>query len=445
MDGAWNLHLLTRGRARSTSSCCSRRAASVLGSPGQGNYAAANAFLDALAHQRRARGPARAWPSTGARGPRSALAARADRGGAARGRRRPEPQPGGRALALARVLGTGRGAGRRDAGGLAGLGPSLTRHRRGPDALRVSRAAPGDEAPAAGAHGIVAALRAAAPAERPRILEKHLQEQVARVLRFPPPSSTSTARSTRMGLDSLMAVELKNRIEADLQLAVPLIQVVQGPSVSELTEVLLAQMQGGDAAPAPARAPVAPRGNRDSLMLSLLSLGKDTGAPDAMSWPPTRSPSGRPSRRSRAAAGGAVGDPFRRRASARGALPVRARPASLRRVPGLPARAAGPATGQAPADLRFRYGARGKPALDAPGGRSGPALQRVPLRRRRDLRGHARARGRRGPRARAAASATSSRSRNASSPRRSATPCARCLRRRSWTPSSRAGRARRPT
>ena len=55
LEGAWNLHRLTQSDPVTLMVFFSS-AASILGSPGQGSYAASNAFLDALAHFRTARG-----------------------------------------------------------------------------------------------------------------------------------------------------------------------------------------------------------------------------------------------------------------------------------------------------------------------------------------------------------------------------------------------------
>jgi acyl transferase domain-containing protein/NAD(P)-dependent dehydrogenase (short-subunit alcohol dehydrogenase family) len=280
--GAWNLHLLTRGQPLDFFILFSS-AAAVLGSPGQGNYAAANAFLDALAHYRRSQGlPALSinwgpWSEVG-------LAVRPDRGGrlASFGMDSLNPREG--LAALARLRG-GRAAqvsvmpvspdGWRQLSSAMGNPPVLTG--------LVEEAGTGATEASPRGRKLSAAMVLSAPAaERQAILEAHLRGEVARVLGLSAARVDVHRPLNTMGIDSLMAVELKNRVEADLGVMLPLIRLIQGPSVAELAALLVEQLGGGESgAPGPSLAPVPPpvRARSDSLLLSLLSLAEaDRGA-----------------------------------------------------------------------------------------------------------------------------------------------------------------------
>jgi acyl carrier protein len=133
----------------------------------------------------------------------------------------------------------------------------------------------GPERPAAQASSAAAVLAAPA-AERHRLLEDHLRHRVAGVLRMPPTQLDVNRPLSTLGIDSLMAVELKNKVESELQVSVPLVQVVQGPTVAELATLLLGLMEGREPeARAPTeRAGRGPDAGKGSLLLSLLSLGE---------------------------------------------------------------------------------------------------------------------------------------------------------------------------
>ena len=71
------------------------------------------------------------------------------------------------------------------------------------------------------------------PEERPARLESYLRSRVAEVLGFAPEELDVHQPLHVFGIDSMMAMELKGRIESELGLSIALVQFLQGPSVAE--------------------------------------------------------------------------------------------------------------------------------------------------------------------------------------------------------------------
>lgn len=133
--------------------------------------------------------------------------------------------------------------------------------------------------PAAGDSEIVQILAAAPPSEHVEILTAFVQRHVAFVLRRDDPSSIDRAqRMMDLGLDSLMAVELRNRMSADLRLARPLpaTLVFDFPSISDIAAYLAPQLDTpsdavAETAPPPSRPQSAPHAAPGAAALAGLS------------------------------------------------------------------------------------------------------------------------------------------------------------------------------
>jgi aryl carrier-like protein len=92
-----------------------------------------------------------------------------------------------------------------------------------------------------------AALEAAAPAARRELAEHYLRQQISRVLRMPPERLDSHQSLNNLGIDSLMAVELRNHVQAHLGVMIPLAKLLQDPTIAQLSDVILQQL--GDVPP----------------------------------------------------------------------------------------------------------------------------------------------------------------------------------------------------
>jgi acyl transferase domain-containing protein/acyl carrier protein len=227
---------------------------SVLGSRELAAYAAANAFLDTLAHDRVARGlPALAVNF----GPWAGGGMTSDRDRARLARLGVEPLAPEVALAgLERLLGGGAPPQAMVASIEWGafLAAAEARRRRPLlDALRPSR---GEPAGAVEATPLRRRLDEAAPPAREVIIAGWLRDEVARILDLPPGAALDERQGFfEMGMDSLMAVELKRRVEAALGLELPRTVALEFPNVAALARHLASTWACSPGAPAHEAAP----------------------------------------------------------------------------------------------------------------------------------------------------------------------------------------------
>lgn len=240
VDGGWHLHRATMRRDLDFFVLYSS-AAALLGSPGQGNYAAANAFLDGLATYRRACGlPALSidwgpWSEEG-------LAARPDRAGqlAGSGIAGIASQDG--VAALDAVLGS-------NSAQVAVLALDRVRLREAaalgllPDLLADLAGVPEPAEVAEPSSQVRDRMLAVEPGRRRRdILTSHLRQTIASVLKLDPVTVDNDAPLAGLGFDSLMSLDLRKRLEGTLGVELPATLAWRYPTVDAIVPFLAERM-----------------------------------------------------------------------------------------------------------------------------------------------------------------------------------------------------------
>ncbi len=271
VDAAWHLHELTRDMDLDAFVLFSSLAG-VMGAPGQANYAAANAFLDALAAHRRTQGlPAisMAWgwweQATGLTGHlRDVDLARMRRSGIAS----ISSQEGlelldtawGDADAVAVPVRLDNAALRAQAraGGL----PTMLRG--------LVRAAPRPRLQRAEGSLLLERLRGAPAEESRRIVLQTVRGEIAAVLGHSSPEVIDARRALKeLGFDSLLAVELRNRLNAATGIRLPVTLVFDYPTAVLLADHVLETISGTRAELA---SPVASTGSNDEP-IAIVGIG----------------------------------------------------------------------------------------------------------------------------------------------------------------------------
>jgi acyl transferase domain-containing protein len=216
----------------------------IWGSGEHGAYAAANAYLDGLAENRRARGlPARSvvwgiWDPKEGGGMAAGLVE-----DQLRSRGIPFMDPAVAIKAFHRVLGGDRAVQVVADVDWERFAPVFTLARPSPllrtlpEVRAVLRDDEATGAPDGGDSSLRQRLEAARPAERAQALDELVRSRIAAVLKYSGPDRVDPGRALReLGFDSLTAVELRNRLRDATGLRLPVTVVFDHPNATALAE-----------------------------------------------------------------------------------------------------------------------------------------------------------------------------------------------------------------
>jgi thioester reductase-like protein len=232
--GAWNLHAQTLGLPLDFFVMMSSMA-SIYGSPGQANYAAANAFLDALAHYRRGCGLPALTLNLGTLGEVGHVAQHPELMTYLTDQGFPPMSPADVLSALEPLLGSEA----------IQVGVARLDWRRLGDILENSPPPRFSEL-LVGARGarkkdsqLLKALERAAPGERDKLLLATLIPAMSRVLGVAPDRFEADRPLGELGFDSLMTVELGLWVEETLGCKLPAVELMRNPTTTELAHSLV--------------------------------------------------------------------------------------------------------------------------------------------------------------------------------------------------------------
>ena len=253
-QGAWLLHQGTREMNLDCFVMFSS-VSSIFGNPAQGNYGAANAFLDALAHHRRALGlPGLAinWGVLGGEG----YVARNERVAEFLARQGTTALSPGEVMSL---MESSLVAGNTQVMAIrvdwAKWRQFFRSMQENPLLERILASVEGQES-----GGVTGDWRlkieSAAPEEKEGVIGQAVREVVASVLRVKPDSLRDDQPLTDLGLDSLMGVEIENSLEAAIGVALPPTSLMRARTIGQIATLIAGHMGGKSTPAAPAAAPV---------------------------------------------------------------------------------------------------------------------------------------------------------------------------------------------
>jgi acyl carrier protein len=272
--GAWLLH---EGTSKMELDCfvMFSSVSSIFGNPAQGNYAAANAFLDSLAHHRHALGlPALTinWGVLGGEG----YVARNERVAEFLAKQGIRPLSPGEVTSILESSLRARNA------QVAAIRVDWAKWKtffRGmqsnPLLQRIFATVEGQET-----IGTTSDWRqrieAASPEEKENVIAQAVREVIGAVLRVKPDTLRDDQPLTDLGLDSLMGVEIENSLEAAIGAALPPTSLMRARTIGQIATLVAGHVSGSSPTTAsPIAAPISPLASTEAPAASVVEVDLD--------------------------------------------------------------------------------------------------------------------------------------------------------------------------